>query len=1112
MANTDVRAIKSYDEGGTRYILAGTAGGVFRHDSTNWSDLNDDLTNTDVRAIESYQENGSQIVLAGTAGGVSTRRHDGRWSQLTTDLPSSVGALESYELNGTLYILAGTEEGLFRRELDGISWDYDTGLGPLNVRDMEIYAEKGDRYLLAGTENGIFSLNLDEAGAKWEDINYDLPQDQTNISALATYAESGVRTIFVGTTAGDVFKLKSDRQSWVKLDNRVPTANEYPPEIRALATYELGDSRYLLAGIVEGVFRLRLGENAWEYFNTDLPNPNVWALNIYYDSGDISLLAGIEEDGIFGRDLTDVTASWRPFFDSGSDETVKALKTYDYNDTRYILTAIATGSIWSRDLGGNSWQHLADEGLTNTNVRCLKIYRDDIDYLLAGTAGGIFRQELNSQTWHRFDNGLTNTDVHALEMYSQNGEYVLAGTAEDVCRRKLNENTWQKLARGWINREVRALKIYDRDGKLYILAGTAEGVFYLDLKEGSDELWISLNNDSSEQRLLDKDVRVLDIYQDDDDGKYYILAGTKSGVFSGLLEQDDDGKDTAVWTQLNELLTNTDVYSLAVYTEQKEGIRETTLFAGTRGGNVYRWEMFREDSAWVQMRLGLANDVRAIALSDRAQVFIGTRNWSILKGTESVEAQEMQPEDSLSIWQRRELTSDKSLKAMSSQSVVAPGSLVRWDLIDKLGFKGEITTSLEEIKLEAAAEADKIVSEVASLHKINHGQLRTTLTYTETLTNTYDRTTVTINGNVAVATHGEIVSEEVVGSGDGSQINQAFVLKNPPLTYIPADTASGSQSTLTVRVDGLLWGEVSSLYQLTSPTHSYMTRIDDDGQTRIIFGDGYKGARPTTGQENITATYRCSIGPDGEVEANTITLVQTAPLGVVAVTNPQPATGAAPPETRDQARQNAPLNTLSLDRIISLRDYEYFIGGFSGIGKAKATALAIREGYSMVQVTIAGRDGDPVASDSNLYNQIIEAVDAARDPTLRVGGGSASEFSLNSYQRRLFNIAAKLWIDPQYLASAVIPEVEKVLQEAFAFEARAFAQDVTAAEIVTLIQSVPGVDGVDLDALYLEGSDRQINQILEASEALWDGLAVEPAELLLLNPAAGSINLEEVIA
>ena len=94
--------------------------------------------------------------------------------------------------------------------------------------------------------------------------------------------------------------------------------------------------------------------------------------------------------------------------------------------------------------------------LTNTNVsQSQDLSRREMTYLLAGTGGGIFRQDLSGNTWNRFDNGLTNTDVRALEIYKpQDGDDIIfAGTAEDVCRRKLNEDTWQKLARGWINRE-----------------------------------------------------------------------------------------------------------------------------------------------------------------------------------------------------------------------------------------------------------------------------------------------------------------------------------------------------------------------------------------------------------------------------------------------------------------------------------------------------------------------------------------------------------------------------------------------------------------------------------------------------------------------------------
>ncbi|NEP49913.1 MAG: hypothetical protein F6K65_14295, partial [Moorea sp. SIO3C2] len=723
------------------------------------------------------------------------------------------------------------------------------------------------------------------------------------------------------------------------------------------------------------------------------------------------------------------------------------------------------------------------------------------------------------------------------------------------------------LSRGWINREVRALKIYTQKGKCYLFAGTSDGVFCLKLNQSNDS-WISLNNHDSNNGLPDQDVRALELKKQDN--RLYIFVGTKSGVFRSLLtlESEEQAEDLSSklksvedlpkstleevekllaeyivlvelaagafsgelnlalasqtyqqtldsttkpkisgWEHENRALTNNDVYSLAVYPQDQEDAT-TWLFAGTKGGNIYRRAIFLEDSQWIQMRQALANDVRAIAISKQGQVFIGTHNHCILKGTESIESTAILPGDSLSIQQRQELTEDNTLKAMPSEQVVMPGSLVRWNLIDQLGFKGEITTQPGEILLEAATEADKIISEVASLKDVIQGQQRTVIKLVEPLLNTYDRTTVTINANVALVTHGETVADEALGSGDGTKMNQEFILKNPPLTYVSADTATGSESTLSVRVDGLLWEEVTSLYELTSPEQRYMTRIDDDGKTRVIFGDGYKGARPTTGEENITATYRTGIGPDGEVAANTISLVQSAPLGVVEVTNPQAAAGAAPPETRDEARQNAPLKTRSLDRIISLQDYEYFIGGFSSIGKVIATQLQTTANYGMVQATVAGRNGAPVEPDSNLYAQIKQAVEDVRDPTLSLGGGPASQFSLDSYQRLLFNIKANLWINWQYVADTVISDVKKVLKEAFAFDKRAFAQNVTAAEILQLIQSIQGVDGVDLDALYLDGYDQKFNQFLEAKAASWNGLEVEPAQLLLLNPVSGSMELE----
>ncbi|OLT58412.1 hypothetical protein BJP37_04475 [Moorena bouillonii PNG] len=73
--------------------------------------------------------------------------------------------------------------------------------------------------------------------------------------------------------------------------------------------------------------------------------------------------------------------------------------------------------------------------------------------------------------------------------------------------------------------------------------------------------------------------------------------------------------------------------------------------------------------------------------------------------------------------------------------------------------------------------------------------------------------------------------DEVLGSGDGTLGNQKFVLQKPPLTYISAATSSGSETTLEVRVNNIVWEEVRSLYGLDDRRQAYIVRIDDNGNT-----------------------------------------------------------------------------------------------------------------------------------------------------------------------------------------------------------------------------------------------------------------------------------------
>jgi hypothetical protein len=392
---------------------------------------------------------------------------------------------------------------------------------------------------------------------------------------------------------------------------------------------------------------------------------------------------------------------------------------------------------------------------------------------------------------------------------------------------------------------------------------------------------------------------------------------------------------------------------------------------------------------------------------------------------------------------------------------------------------------------EQSDAAGVVRNEVAILDDIVHSGGYTILRFQQGLRYGYRRDTVTLNANVTRATHGETV-HEVLGSGDSTQANQRFVLLRAPLTYVAAPTPSGAESTLEVRVNDVLWQEVPSLYGLAADSQSYVIRHDDDDKTTLVFGDGASGARLPTGQENIVATYRSGIGPQGEVDAGSLSLLLTRPLGLREVTNPLPAGGAAAPETLDEARTNAPLTVLTLDRIVSLRDFEHFARAFAGIGKAQAVSLWDGE-TRLVHLTVAAASGEPLNPSSELFIALVKAIDGARDPAQRV--------RIDSFQALPFNMAAKVLVDPRRTVATVLADVEVALNAAFAFDQRSFGQAVTAAEVVTVIQKVQGVIATDLDRLYRVIDPPGLQQVLLSATARRQDNDIEPAQLLLLNPA-----------
>jgi predicted phage baseplate assembly protein len=405
-------------------------------------------------------------------------------------------------------------------------------------------------------------------------------------------------------------------------------------------------------------------------------------------------------------------------------------------------------------------------------------------------------------------------------------------------------------------------------------------------------------------------------------------------------------------------------------------------------------------------------------------------------------------------------------------------------------FKGQSLIVCGELDTNRGVNACERV-EIVEVEQVlsNEGFTRITVT---ALSNAYVRETVTIYGNVACATHGETV-QEVLGSGDASVPYQEFSLRPPRLTYIKAANASGAKSTLEVRVNDILWHEVPALYGHGPADRVFITQMDDGGNTTVGFGDGATGARLPTGRQNVRATSRKGIGVEGLVKAGQLSMLLTRPLGVRGVNNPLDAEGAADPETMDDARRNASLTVMTLDRVVSLKDYEDFSRAFAGVAKALATWSWDGRARG-VFVTVAGVRGAEIRSDSDTYRYLLDALRSAGDPFVKL--------RVVSYRKALFRIVAKVKIDPEYIPGNVLTAVEQALRNEFSFDARAFGQPVAASEVVAVIQATPGVVAVDLDQLYRTDTPGQLSnpRLDAATPALDGGGALTAAELLTLDP------------
>jgi predicted phage baseplate assembly protein len=195
--------------------------------------------------------------------------------------------------------------------------------------------------------------------------------------------------------------------------------------------------------------------------------------------------------------------------------------------------------------------------------------------------------------------------------------------------------------------------------------------------------------------------------------------------------------------------------------------------------------------------------------------------------------------------------------------------------------------------------------------------------------------------------------------------------------------------------------------------------------------------------------------------------------------NPAAATGGADPDTPADARRSAPLHVLTLERVVSLQDYQDYSTAFAGIARALSTWTWSGSARGVV-VTVAGPGGAALDPDGETIANLAAA--------LRGSGNRYVPITVLSYQAKRFEIAGLVRVDTDnYDSDRVLAAVRAALLAAFGFDARALGQGVAQSEVIAAIQAVPGVQGT------------RINRFSRA-----DVLSVLPDNLPAAAPQAGA--------
>ena len=337
--------------------------------------------------------------------------------------------------------------------------------------------------------------------------------------------------------------------------------------------------------------------------------------------------------------------------------------------------------------------------------------------------------------------------------------------------------------------------------------------------------------------------------------------------------------------------------------------------------------------------------------------------------------------------------------------------------------------------------------------------------------------------NAVDAYNHETIHEEILGSSDASPLQEFKFLRGPLLEdevvvarerQKPSleDIAElGPDAVTPVEPDNPQNNEVWVRYRrvdsffASGPRSRHYTLDYVSGA--LGFGDGRHGFVPPEGKNNIVArSYRIGGGALGNVNANTLTSLGRALAYIDAVTNPLPATAGADRETIDEAKARAPYTIKSRDRAVTSEDYEMLaLRASTTLARARCVPDRSNRGHVTLALVPKGElRGEEFGRRLVPSNEVLRYVKRYLDDRKLVGT------VLNVVRPRYKDLSLRVVLIRRTIGTSdrLRKDIEAKLRRFLHSLAGGrdgkgweFGRPVLKAELIHLVEEVPGVEGVD---------------------------------------------------